>query len=96
MDEFIANIEKCKKECVQERQEKDRLAKKVEELLVKNEIENRSKDEFVKEALESLRSQAGYLLKQGKKVRNWKRRWFVFREDFTFSYYKDYEVMLFI
>lgn len=43
------------------------------------------------EAYEALRSQQGYLLKQGKAVKSWKRRWFVFRKDLTFSYYVSHE-----
>jgi hypothetical protein len=37
-----------------------------------------------------VREIAGYLLKQGKKVKNWKRRWFVFRKDLSFSYFKNF------
>ena len=46
---------------------------------------------FMKDSEDQVRETAGYLLKVGKTVKSWKRRWFVFRRDLTFSYFKTVE-----
>jgi len=46
---------------------------------------------FKKDSEDQVRETAGFLLKIGKTVKSWKRRWFVFRKDLTFSYFKGIE-----
>ncbi|KAL9657730.1 hypothetical protein ABK040_016225 [Willaertia magna] len=46
---------------------------------------------YTKESEDQIRETAGYLLKVGGNVKSWKRRWFIFRKDLTFSYYKTVE-----
>ena len=35
---------------------------------------------------------SGFIVKEGSRVKNWKRRWFTFSFDGTLSYYTDLEV----
>lgn len=36
--------------------------------------------------------QAGYIVKEGSKVKSWKKRWFIFNSDGSLSYYSDRQV----
>ncbi|KAF0971568.1 hypothetical protein FDP41_010174 [Naegleria fowleri] len=80
-DEFSSLIETIK----------DNINMKMDQM--DNELDKMEKqyNNVLKDSEDQVRETAGFLLKVGQTVKSWKRRWFVFRKDLTFSYFKTVE-----
>ncbi|KAG2382661.1 hypothetical protein C9374_005241 [Naegleria lovaniensis] len=70
---------------------KNNISMKMDQM--ENELDKMEKQylNVLKDSEDQVRETAGFLLKVGQTVKSWKRRWFVFRKDLTFSYFKTIE-----